>query len=192
MPSTNASHAAPTATIYTIGHGNRSQREFADLLQQRQITLLVDVRAFPGSRRHPHFGRAELEHSLAAEGVGYVWEGKALGGRRRPRADSPHRALRNDSFRAYADHMESDEFRAGVERLREWASEERVAIMCAERLPWQCHRFMIADYLVAQGVAVLHVIDASTPRAHRLRQEARLTQGQLVYDAQTQSSLGLE
>ena len=180
------------STIYTIGHGNRSQREFADLLQQSEITLLVDVRAYPGSRRHPQFGRAELEQSLPGEGVGYIWEGKALGGRRRPRADSPHRALRNDSFRAYADHMESEEFRAGIERLLGWVSHDRVVIMCAERLPWQCHRFMIADYLVAQGVAVLHVIDASAPRAHRLRQEARMTEGRLVYDAQTQSSLGLD
>jgi uncharacterized protein (DUF488 family) len=180
------------STIYTIGHGNRSQREFADLLQQWQITLLVDVRAYPGSRRHPQFGRAELEQSLPADGVGYIWEGKALGGRRRPRPDSPHRALRNDSFRAYADHMESDEFRAGIDRLLERASEQRLTIMCAERLPWQCHRFMIADYLVAQGVAVLHVIDASAPREHRLRQEARFTEGRLVYDAQTQSSLGLD
>jgi uncharacterized protein (DUF488 family) len=192
MRSTNASHAAPAATIYTIGHGNRSQREFADLLQHWRITLLVDVRAFPGSRRHPQFGRAELEQSLSAEGVGYVWEGKALGGRRRPRPDSPHRALRNDSFRAYADHMESDEFRRGIDRVLARASEERVTIMCAERLPWQCHRFMISDYLVAGSVPVLHVIDESTPRPHRLRQEARLVDGRLVYDAQKQASLGID
>jgi len=192
MRRTNTLRAAALSTIYTIGHGNRSEREFMDLLQNWKITLLVDVRAYPGSRRHPQFGRAELEQSLPADGVGYIWEGKALGGRRRPRPDSPHRALRNDSFRAYADHMESDEFRAGIDRLLERASEERVTIMCAERLPWQCHRFMISDYLVAEGLAVLHVIDTSTPRRHQLRQEARLVDGRLVYDARTQSSLGLD
>jgi uncharacterized protein (DUF488 family) len=178
--------------IYTIGHGNRSEEEFTDLLQHWAITCLVDVRAYPGSRRHPQFGRAALEQSLPATGVGYLWEGKALGGRRRPRPDSPHRALRNDSFRAYADHMGSDDFRAGIARLLGQSSEGRVAIMCAERLPWQCHRFMISDYLVAQQVAVVHIIDASTPRAHVLRQEARVSEGRLIYDAQTQSSLELD
>jgi uncharacterized protein (DUF488 family) len=181
-----------TFPICTIGHGNRSEAEFLGLLQHWAITCLVDVRAHPGSRRHPQFGRGELEESLAAAGVRYVWEGKALGGRRRPRPDSPHRALRNDSFRAYADHMESDEFRSGVARLLGHRTDARVTIMCAERLPWQCHRFMISDYLVAHQIDVVHVIDASTPRAHVLRQEARASEGRLIYDAQTQSSLELD
>jgi uncharacterized protein (DUF488 family) len=181
-----------TFPIYTIGHGNRSGAEFLGLLQHWAITCLVDVRAHPGSRRHPQFGRGELEQSIAAAGVRYVWEGKALGGRRRPRPDSPHRALRNDSFRAYADHMESDEFRSGVARLLGYGTDARVTIMCAERLPWQCHRFMISDYLVAHQIEVVHVIDTSTPRAHVLRQEARASEGRLIYDAQTQSSLELD
>jgi uncharacterized protein (DUF488 family) len=181
-----------TSPIYTIGHGNRSGDEFASLLQHCAITCVVDVRAHPGSHRHPQFGRGELEESLAAVGVQYIWEGKALGGRRRPRPESPHRALRNDSFRAYADHMESDEFQAGIVRLLEHASNAHVAIMCAERLPWQCHRFMISDYLVAQQIEVLHVIDTSPPRAHVLRQEARASEGRLIYDAQTRSSRNLD
>ena len=125
-------------------------------------------------------------------GIAYVWEGAALGGRRRPQADSPHVALRNASFRAYADHMESAEFREGVERLLDRAGSGPVAIMCAERLPWQCHRYMISDYLVAHGVEVLHLIDTAQPRAHSLRSEARVCDGLLVYDANTQPELGLQ
>jgi uncharacterized protein (DUF488 family) len=178
--------------IYTVGHGNRPLDELTGLLRLGGITCIVDVRAHPGSRRHPHFGRAELEHLLPAAGVTYIWEGKALGGRRRARPDSPHVAMRNDSFRAYADHMESDEFRAGIERLMALAAQARVAIMCAERLPWQCHRFMISDYLVAHGVGVLHLIDTKPPRPHQLRVEARLAGDGLVYDGQSQSELPLD
>jgi uncharacterized protein (DUF488 family) len=185
--------AAPDPSpIYTIGHGNRPLDEFVTLLKLHEVSCLVDVRAFPGSRRHPHFGREALEASLAAAGVRYVWEGKALGGRRRARPDSPHVAMRNESFRAYADHMESGEFHEGIGRLLAISAAERPAIMCAERLPWQCHRYMISDYLVATGVGVLHVLDASSPRPHTLRVEARLTAGRLIYDGQTQSKLGLD
>lgn len=179
-------------TVHTIGHGNRTLEEFTALLQRAHIGCLVDVRAFPGSRRHPHFGRGELEHSLPAAGVEYVWEGASLGGRRRPHAGSPHVALRNASFRAYADHMETDEFRDGVARVLERAAGGRVAIMCAERLPWQCHRYMISDYLVAHGIEVRHLIDQSAPRAHSLRAEARVQDGRLIYDANTQPDLELD
>jgi uncharacterized protein (DUF488 family) len=178
--------------IYTIGHGNRPLDELVSLLHANAIETLVDVRAFPGSRRHPHFGRSELASSLPQAGVSYVWEGKALGGRRRVSADSPHVAMRNHSFRAYADHMQSDEFRQGVNRLLELAALARPAIMCAERLPWQCHRYMISDYLVAHDIAVLHVIDASTPRSHTLRAEARMSGEGLVYDGGSQPALDLD
>lgn len=178
--------------IYTIGHGNRSLDELTSLLQLAGATCLVDVRAFPGSRRHPHFGRAELERTLPAGWIRYVWEGQALGGRRRARPDSPHIAMRNDSFRAYADHMETPDFHSGIERLLGLATDERIAVMCAERLPWQCHRYMISDFLVVHGVQVLHIIDTSPPRLHRLRAEARISEGRLIYDAQTQSDLGLD
>ena len=178
--------------IYTIGHGNRPLEELTDLLQKFDIGCLIDVRAFPGSRRHPHFGRAELERSLPAAGVGYVWEGARLGGRRKPLPHSPHVALRNASFRAYADHMESAEFRAGVEHVVALAQDADVAVMCAERLPWQCHRYMISDYIAAQGIEVRHVIDAATPKAHALRAEARLADGALIYDGNTQPTLGID
>lgn len=178
--------------ILTIGHGNRPLEELESLLRGSSVACLVDVRAFPGSRRHPHFGRGELERTLPAAGIRYAWEGKALGGRRRARADSPHVAMRNDSFRAYADHMQSEEFATGIERLLELARQNPVAIMCAERLPWQCHRYMISDFLVAQGIEVRHVIDTAVPKPHRLREEARVVDGLLIYDRQTQAGLGLD
>jgi uncharacterized protein (DUF488 family) len=175
--------------IFTIGHGSRAIEEFLMLLEHAGIQCLVDVRAFPGSRRHPQFGREALRGSLARADIEYLWEGEALGGRRRAREGSPHVALRNASFRAYAYHMQSGTFRAGVERLLERGSRENVAIMCAERLPWQCHRYMIADYLVAAGVEVRHLVDAARPRAHEVRPEARMTAEGLVYDVGTQSAL---
>ena len=162
------------------------------LLASAGIECLVDVRAFPGSRRHPQFGRGALEVSLPGAGIEYVWEGEALGGRRRPRPDSPHVALRNASFRAYADHMQSDSFRTGVERLLERGARSPVAIMCAERLPWQCHRYMIADYLVAGGLEVRHLMDQTEPRALPAVIDARVTPRGLVYDAHTQGELDVQ
>jgi uncharacterized protein (DUF488 family) len=178
-----------TKPIFTVGHGSRARDEFLALLQSAAIRCLVDVRAFPGSRRHPQFGREALQASLRQAGIEYVWEGEALGGRRRPREGSPHVALRNASFRAYADHMQTDVFRAGARRLLERAARETVAIMCAERLPWQCHRYMISDYLVVAGAEVRHLIDAAAPRSHSVRAEARVSAGDLVYDCGTQSEL---
>jgi uncharacterized protein (DUF488 family) len=179
-------------SIYTIGHGNRPLIELTSLLQGAGITCLVDVRAFPGSRRHPQFGRGELERTLPQAGIEYVWEGASLGGRRRPRADSPHSALRNASFRAYADHMESEIFRDGIGRLTQHAVQNPTAIMCAERLPWQCHRYMIADYLVSRGIDVLHIMDANRPKRHQLRAEARVTGERLIYDATVPRELDLD
>ena len=177
--------------ILTIGHGNRPIDEFLALLRSASVECLFDVRAFPGSRRHPHFGRAQLESSLPAAGIEYAWKGEALGGRRRPRADSPHVALRNASFRAYADHMQTDAFRAAAQRLMEEGAQRTIAIMCAERLPWQCHRYMIADFLVAFGTEVLHVIDGAGPRSHALRTEARMTRAGLIYDVGAQPALDI-
>jgi len=177
--------------VCTIGHGSRPIGEFLDLLRGAGVDRLVDVRAYPASRRHPHFSRDELEPSLAAAGIGYAWEGPALGGRRRPAAGSPHVALRSPAFRAYADHMGGAAFQEGLERLLDMARTERVATLCAERLPWQCHRFLVSDALVARGVGVAHLIDGQSRLEHRLSPHARLRNGALVYDAATQSDLGL-
>ena len=179
-------------TLHTIGHGDRGEAEFVNLLRGRDLERLVDVRAFPGSRRHPHFGRQALERALGKAGIEYVWEGEALGGRRRPSADSPNVALRNASFRAYADHMMRPAFRDALERLIALASERRTAIMCAERLPWQCHRYLISDSLVARGIPVYHIVSEAVPQPHALSRLARVCGDKLIYDAGEQSNLGLE
>ena len=189
LPGSNATGAR---AIWTIGHGNRSIEEFVSLLQEGTITYLVDVRAFPGSRRHPHFGRELLQASLAKNDIGYLWEGTALGGRRKPSADSHHSSLRNDSFRAYADHMEAEEFAQGIGLLLARAHNENVAVMCAERLPWQCHRYLISDYLVASGHQVTHIVNSGKTQQHSLNSIARVREGKLIYDGATQTALALE
>lgn len=177
--------------IWTIGHGNRSIEEFVGLLKNSAIECLVDVRAYPASRRHPQFARESLDQSLADAGVRYVWEGKALGGRRKLPDDSPHVALRNPRFRAYAGHMTTEEFRRALDRLIETGRERRTAIMCAERLPWKCHRDLVADRLVARGVGVLHLMSPGESREHTLSRLARNDGERLVYDAGEQLGLKL-
>jgi uncharacterized protein (DUF488 family) len=175
--------------IWTIGHGSRPIGELTSLLREAGIECLVDVRAYPASRRHPQFGREALERSLTDAGIRYVWEGEALGGRRKPEADSRHLALKNAGFRAYAGHMETPAFRQGLERLVETGRELRSAVLCAERLPWQCHRNLIADSLVARGVRVLHLIGPGQASEHALSRLARLDGARLLYDAGAQLPL---
>jgi uncharacterized protein (DUF488 family) len=175
--------------LWTIGHGNRSIEELLALLDEAKIQRLVDVRAYPVSRRYPHFARAALEKSLAEAGVRYVWEGKALGGRRAPAGSSPHVALRNPQFRAYADHMMTAAFREALERLMQAGREERTAFMCAERLPSECHRALISDVLVARGVAVAHIVTTGGSQPHALSARARPTDEGIVYDAGVQLPL---
>ena len=127
-------------TIFTVDHGNRSIEEFVALLRVAGVDCVMDVRAYPASRRHPQFSRAALERSLAEAGMRYRWEGKAPGGRRKPTADSPHAALKDPGFRAYAEHMATAEFGAGIERLDVLARAAPTAIMCAEGLSSECHR----------------------------------------------------
>jgi uncharacterized protein (DUF488 family) len=177
--------------IWTIGHGNRPLGEFLSLLKEAGIECLVDVRAYPASRRHPQFARESLDKSLADAGVRYVWEGKALGGRRKPEPDSPHLALRNPGFRAYADHMMSETFREGLARLIGLGSATPAAIMCAERLPWRCHRYLLADSLVARGVRVFHLVSPGQRKEHAFNQLARVNGERLVYDTGEQPPLEL-
>ena len=168
---------------------SRSIEEFLALLHETGIRRLVDVRAYPVSRRYPHFGRAALEKSLGEAGVRYVWEGKALGGRRAPAGGSPHVALANPQFRAYADHMMTEVFREALERLVQAGREERTAFMCAERLPSECHRSLIADALAARGLAVAHIVTAGGVQPHALSARARRTDHGIVYDAGAQLPL---
>lgn len=170
-------------TIYTIGHSTRDLAEFSRVLQAHEIRLLEDIRAFPMSRRHPHFNREHLELWLPEIGTDYVWE-KDLGGRRSkqmPREQSPNIALRNDSFRNYADYMLSEKFQQAAERLIERAEKQKTAIMCAELLYFRCHRMLVSDYLVSRGHQVLHIQDERPPKEHTLSKDARIADGKLVY-----------
>ena len=177
--------------IWTIGHGNRSGDEFVQLLRQAGVECLVDVRSYPGSRRNPQFSREPLASLLANHGIQYKWEGEGLGGFRKPKADSKHVALKSEGFRGYADYMESAEFKQAIERLIEEAKQTKIACMCAERLPWQCHRYLISDYLVTQDVTVVHLIAPGKTQEHALNPIAHVQNHLLVYDAKTQFELGL-
>jgi uncharacterized protein (DUF488 family) len=174
-------HSRPV-TVYTLGHSTRPLEALIALLGGHAIRGVADVRRFPASRRHPQFAREALERSLPAAGVRYDWL-PALGGRRPVRTDSPHVGWREAGFRGYADHMDTPEFREGVAALLARAAERPTAIMCAEAVPWRCHRQLIADALVVRGVTVLHVIDAGAARPHALSRLARLEGDHIVYDA---------
>ena len=167
-------------TVWTVGHSTRSAEEFGQILLTHGIQVLVDVRSFPGSRRYPQFNRAALAESLKEIGIEYKHEPR-LGGRRKPRADSHNTAWKNASFRAYADHMESEEFRNGVKDLLELAANARVAVMCAESLWWRCHRSLISDYLKAEGHTVIHILDQNKSEEHPFTSAARIVDGSLSY-----------
>lgn len=169
------------ATLYTIGHSTRSLDDLIAALRAYQIETLVDIRAFPMSRRLPQFNRDSLEQSLPAAGIRYLWM-KALGGyRKKIREESPHIALRNQSFRNYADYMLTPEFEQAVSELIALAEHSRTAYMCAERVYFRCHRMLVSDWLVAHGHEVLH-IDASGPaKPHKITSEARMIEGRLLY-----------
>ncbi len=167
-------------TIWTIGHSTRSIEDFLALLKNAGIQVLADVRSFPGSRRYPHFSKENLASVLAAAGIEYVHLPE-LGGRRRPLRDSLNMTWRNESFRGYADYMETDAFREGIERLMELARERRTAIMCSEAVWWRCHRSLIADYLKAANVTVTHILTVSKSAEHPFTSAAQIVNGKLSY-----------
>ena len=166
--------------IWTVGHSTRSGEEFTQILKAHKIEVLVDVRTFPSSRRYPQFNRASLASALALQKIRYHHEPR-LGGRRTPRPDSHNTAWRNAQFRGYADHMETDDFKSGVEELLELSSEKRVAVMCAEAVWWRCHRSLIADYLRAEGHEVVHILDEKKTEEHPFTSAARIVEGKLSY-----------
>lgn len=169
-----------STTLWTVGHSTRTAAEFTSILLANQIAALVDVRSFPASRRYPHFNKAALSVTLAASGVEYLHVSE-LGGRRRPTLHSKNTAWKNASFRAYADHMETDEFKLGIEKLLALAGKKRTAVMCAEALWWRCHRSLIADFLKASGVEVIHILDQKHTELHPYTAAARIIEGQLSY-----------
>ena len=166
--------------VWTLGHSTRSGEEFVQILRAQGVEVLVDVRTYPSSRRYPQFNRDALRESLKDAGIDYKHEPR-LGGRRKPRPDSHNSAWRNEQFRGYADHMETEEFKNGVRELLELASSKRVAVMCAEAVWWRCHRSLIADYLKAEGHEVIHILDEKKTEEHPYTSAARVIDGKLSY-----------
>lgn len=171
------------ATLYTIGHSTRTLADLVETLQAHGIRNLVDIRAFPMSRRLPHFNRETLELELPKAGIAYLWEPRMGGRRKKITSDSRNTALRSDSFRNYADYMLTAEFQQAAATLRALAEEKPTAYMCAEKMYFQCHRMMVSDYYVAHGDEVRHIVDRSEPKTHKLMREAQLVDGELIYNA---------
>jgi uncharacterized protein (DUF488 family) len=153
--------------IFTIGHSTRPIEEFIRLLGEHEIELLVDVRTIPKSRYNPQFNTEALRKSLQGAEIEYV-HNPGLGGLRHPHKDSMNVGWRNDSFRGYADYMQTEEFRGNLEKLIDLASAKRVAIMCAEAVPWRCHRSLISDALLARGIVASHIVGTGEPKPHTL------------------------
>lgn len=164
--------------IFTIGHSNRELAEFADLLVAHEIKMLVDVRAFPGSRRLPHFGSEQLAATLRSMSIDYLHE-RDLGGRRKLRAAAESNGCgdgwRNSSFRAYAEYAQSDQYMNALEELVARSESQRTAIMCSEAVPWRCHRWLISDTLVGRDIHVGHILGPAPSRQHELSSFARVT-----------------
>jgi uncharacterized protein (DUF488 family) len=169
--------------VFTIGHGARPVEAFIAVLAGASVTLLVDIRRFPGSRRHPQFGRDSLAAALERAAIGYEWQGETLGGRRSRVEGSRHTALRVGAFAGYADHMDTAEFRSAASALVSRAEHERLAVMCAETVWWHCHRMLLADALTMRGATVVHLLDAGRHQAHRPHPTVRRgPDGWPVYD----------
>jgi uncharacterized protein (DUF488 family) len=169
--------------IFTVGHSTHPFGEFVEMLKGHAITRLIDVRTVPRSRHNPQFGQDQLAPALAAEGIAYE-HAPGLGGFRRPREESPNGGWRNTSFRGYADYMQTPEFADELEKLIGKAGRERVAIMCAEAVPWRCHRSLISDALLVHGLRVEDIAGRAQARAHRLTPFAVVRGTELTYPAQ--------
>lgn len=171
--------------IWTVGHGTATADAFTELVRRAGIDAVIDVRRFPGSRRHPHFSKDEMGRWLAVQGIAYQWVPE-LGGRRRSDSDSPNVALRNPQFRAYADHMAGEEFAEGVRAVLDGASDAAVAVMCSESVWWRCHRRLLADHLLlVEGVEVEHLLHDGRGVGHPVTAGARRAAGRVVYDGGT-------
>jgi uncharacterized protein (DUF488 family) len=169
------------ASIWTIGHSTRKIDIFLSLLKENGIKAVADVRMFPGSKRYPQFGREALAKSLNEHRLRYE-HFPELGGRRKSKPDSNNTAWRNESFRGYADYMETEDFQKGIARLVDLAEESGpTAIMCAEAVWWRCHRSLISDYLKAWGVEVIHILDGKKNEPHPFTSAATIVNGELSY-----------
>ena len=174
--------------IRTVGHSTRPVDALIEMLKAHGITRLIDVRTIPKSRYNPQYNREALERSLRDAGIGYEHM-KALGGLRHPRKDSPNMGWRNESFRGYADYMQTSEFESALNTLAEAAAHEPLAIMCAEAVPWRCHRMLISDALTARGYRVEHIMSATKSDPHTMTSFARVEGTAVTYPASTQEQL---
>jgi uncharacterized protein (DUF488 family) len=176
--------------MYTVGHSTRAIDEFLALLRAHGVTQLVDVRTIPRSRRHPQFNRETLPGPLGEAGIAYVHMA-GLGGLRKPRADSINAGWRNAGFRGYADYMQTPEFETNLAALLTHAAIAPTAIMCAEAVPWRCHRSLIADALTVRGVEAFHILGPGPADPHRLTAFARVDGQRITYPADSQERLSL-
>jgi uncharacterized protein (DUF488 family) len=174
------------STVFTIGHSTRSIEEFVDILRADRIERVVDVRSIPKSRHVPQFNREELAKGLRARRISYIHLG-TLGGRRHAKKDSVNLGWRNASFRGFADYMQTAEFAEGLERLMKCAREKRTVIMCAEAVPWRCHRSLIGDALLIRGVAVEDILSATSRRPHTLTAFAKVQGQRIIYPAEQEN-----
>lgn len=171
--------------IFTIGHSTRAIEEFIELLRMHEITQLVDIRTIPKSRRNPQYGQDQLESSLNEAGIDYVYL-KALGGLRSKAKESVNDAWENASFRNYADYMQTDAFVEGIDELIALAEERVTAIMCAEAVPWRCHRRLVSDALLVRGVDSCEIISATSERPHTMTPFAVVDGLKITYPKQAQ------
>ena len=177
-----------TKLIFTIGHSNLPFEQFASLLKEHEIGLVADIRRYPSSRKFPHFNRPVLSELLAADNINYLWL-ESLGGRRHTEKDrkSVNIGLNSLGFRNYADYMATDAFRRAVDELLSAAAQTRTTVMCAEKLYWRCHRRLVSDYLVSQGIEVVHIIEPGRTSIHELAPYAVVTESGVIYPEQQQN-----
>jgi uncharacterized protein (DUF488 family) len=167
-------------TIWTIGHSTHSAEEFIRILKSFNIQLIADIRSLPGSNHYPQFNREAMEVWLPENGIEYIHL-KNLGGRRKVKKDSHNLGWRKDSFRGYADYMETEDFQNAIKELESIAQKNRTAIMCAEAVWWRCHRSMVSDFLKLNGWQVLHILGIGKEEEHPYTQPARIVEGRLTY-----------
>ncbi len=176
--------AKPSIVVLTIGHSTRPLEDFISMLQAHDVKLLVDVRTVPRSRHNPQFNKESLPESLAAAGIGYE-HFAGLGGLRRARRDSPNTGWRNAGFRGYADYMQTPEFQSNLEKLLKKARKKRLAVLCAEAVPWRCHRSLLADALLVRGVKVAHIMGETSAKEHTLTAWATVSGTHITYAPDT-------
>jgi uncharacterized protein (DUF488 family) len=171
-------------TIFTVGHSTHALETFIDMLTAHGVTLIADVRIWPRSRRYPHFNGDVLAIALQSAGIDYVHL-PGLGGRRKPQPISINLAWKNDGFRGYADYMQTPQFEENLARLIELSNGQQAAVMCAEAVPWRCHRALIADALIVRGITVMDILSNTKSQEHKLTPFARVEGTQVTYPAET-------